>query len=111
MLGTSSKGEVHSAEHNLELLKPLDAPVLSKKISYNVAYLDKIFAEEYFKESDLANKIVFGVIPAGGWDSKRCDKKKWLEICEAAIKKFNCKILILWGPGDESDSEFLKQKR
>jgi ADP-heptose:LPS heptosyltransferase len=32
-----------------------------------------------------------------------------LEICNAAIRSFNCKILVLWGPGDESDAEFIKR--
>ena len=33
-----------------------------------------------------------------------------MEICSESIKKFNCKILVLWGPGDEIDAEFIKSK-
>lgn len=108
ILGTSSKGEHHSAEHNLELLKPLDIKIVSKNIHYNVGVLEKFFADDYFTENNLNDKMVTGIIPAGGWDSKRCNKEKWVEICEAAIKGFGCKILVLWGPGDESDAEFIK---
>ncbi len=36
-------------------------------------------------------------------------KNKWVEICQESIKSFNCKILVLWGPGDESDAEFIKR--
>ncbi len=109
ILGTSSKGEVHSAEHNLELLKPLGVDIISKNIHYYLGDIEKLFANEYFSENNLLNKTVFGIIPAGGWDSKRCDKHKWVEICKASIENFNCKILVLWGPGDEGDAEFIKQ--
>jgi ADP-heptose:LPS heptosyltransferase len=108
ILGTSGKGEHHSAEHNLELLKPLDVKIISKKIHFSVGDLEKLFANDFFNENDLSNESVFGIIPSGGWDSKRCDKNKWVDICKSAIQEFKCKILVLWGPGDESDADFIK---
>lgn len=108
ILGTSGKGEHHSAEHNLELLKPLGVNIISKNIHYAVGLIDKNFAEDFFNGNNINNKMIIGIIPAGGWESKRCDKEKWVEISSAAVKKFNCKILVLWGPGDESDAEYIK---
>ena len=108
ILGTSEKGDHHSAEHNLELLKPLDINIISKKIHYNVGALEKFFADDFFAENKLDVQKVFGIIPSGGWDSKRCDKEKWVEICNESVKNFNCKILVLWGPGDEIDAKFIK---
>ena len=108
ILGTSEKGDHHSAEHNLELLKPLGVDIVSKKIHYSVGPLEKIFADDFFSENKLDVGNVFGIIPAGGWDSKRCDKEKWVEICNESVKRFNCKILVLWGPGDENDAKFIK---
>jgi lipopolysaccharide heptosyltransferase II len=109
VLGTSSKGETHSAEHNLELLKPLGVEIISKEIHYYIGDEERIFADNYFEANNLNNEKVFGIIPSGGWDSKRCDKQKWVEICQESINKFKCKILILWGPGDVDDAEFIKQ--
>ncbi len=108
ILGTSGKGDHHSAEHNLELLKPLGVKVISKKIHFYIGTQEKVFADDFYKVNKLDIEKVLGIIPAGGWDSKRCDKEKWVEIAEAAINKFNCKILVLWGPGDEHDAEFIK---
>jgi lipopolysaccharide heptosyltransferase II len=108
ILGTSEKGDHHSAEHNLELLKPLGVNIISKQIHYYVGEIEKLFAEEFFAENQLKNNFVLGVIPSGGWDSKRCDKRKWVEICLAAIEKYKCKVLVIWGPGDEGDAEFIK---
>lgn len=110
ILGTSGKGDHHSAEHNLELLTPLGANIISKNIHYFLGVLEKIFADDFFTDNKLNEEDVFGIIPAGGWESKRCDKEKWVEICDEVVKKFNCKILVLWGPGDESDAEFIKSK-
>jgi lipopolysaccharide heptosyltransferase II len=108
ILGTSEKGEHHSAEHNLELLKAISVPIISKNIHYTVRDSDRSFADNFFNENIKENKLIFGIIPSGSWDSKRCTKSKWLEICNAAIKSFKCKVLVLWGPGDESDAEFIK---
>ena len=108
ILGTSNKGDHHSAEHNLELLQPLGVEIISKKVHYSIGTMEKFYADEFFTENKLDVQKVFGIIPSGGWDSKRCDKEKWVEICNESVKNFNCKILVLWGPGDEIDAKFIK---
>lgn len=107
LLGTSEKGEHHSAEHNLELLKPLGVKIISKKIHYNVGAIEKFFADDFFSENNLNDNNVFGIIPSGGWDSKRCNKEKWVEICKSVVQEYKCILLVLWGPGDEVDAEFI----
>ncbi|GAB4297189.1 MAG: lipopolysaccharide heptosyltransferase II [Ignavibacteriaceae bacterium] len=105
--GTSAKGAHHSAEHNLELLHTLGIPVISKKIHFNLTPDEIKKAKHYFAENIKTTKPVIGIIPAGGWPSKRCDAVKWVEICRAIENKFDLKFLILWGPGDEKDSEYI----
>ena len=58
----------------------------------------------------LNNNTIIGIIPSGGWDSKRCDAEKWIEICIALNNKFDVFLLLLWGPGDEKDVEKIKSK-
>ncbi len=105
ILATSGRGDSHSAEHNLEVLKPIDVPVISKKVTYHLSPADKEFGRTFFTNTIETNESVVGIIPAGGWASKRCDAEKWIEICKALDKKYKCKFLILWGPGDEVDTE------
>jgi lipopolysaccharide heptosyltransferase II len=109
ILGTSEKGEHHTAEHNLELLKAIGIEITSKRIHFYVSKGDDNWAKEYMKNNLPAGKKILGVLPSGGWASKRCDANKWVEICKAIKKKYDDIVfLILWGPGDESDAEFIK---
>jgi lipopolysaccharide heptosyltransferase II len=108
ILATSGRGREHAAEHNLELLKAINVPVISKSIQYFVSEEDNKFGKEFIENNFSKGRKVVGIIPAGGWQSKRCDAIKWVEICKAISDKYRVKYLILWGPGDEKDSEFIR---
>ena len=108
ILGTSEKGEHHAAEHNLELLKALGIEITSKRIHFYVSDGDNNWAKEFIRLNLPIDKKIVGIIPSGGWASKRCDANKWVEICNAIKQKYDVVFLILWGPGDESDSNYIK---
>jgi lipopolysaccharide heptosyltransferase II len=108
ILGTSEKGEHHAAEHNLELLKALGIATPSKRIHFNVSEYENEWAKEFIKTNLPSDKKIIGIIPSGGWLSKKCDASKWVEICNAIKQKYNAFFLILWGPGDESDASYIK---
>jgi ADP-heptose:LPS heptosyltransferase len=104
------RGEGHSAEHNLELLKAIDVPIISKKVSYHLYPSNKEFGKKFYENNFSKNENVIGIIPAGGWASKRCEATKWVEICKTIGEKYKSKFLILWGPGDEKDTEIIISK-
>ncbi len=108
ILGTSEKGEHHAAEHNLELLKALGIEITSKRIHFYVSEEDNDWAKQFIRTNLPFGKKIVGIIPSGGWPSKRCDASKWVEICNAIKEKYDVIFLILWGPGDEADAEFIK---
>ena len=110
ILAQSGRGAHHSAEHNLELLKALGVPVISKKIHYYVSESDNNSGKEFIKTNFPANTIITGIIPSGGWESKRCDAVKWVEICRSLLTKYKMMFLILWGPGDENDANYIKRQ-
>jgi lipopolysaccharide heptosyltransferase II len=107
ILATSERGAYHSAEHNLELIKAINVPIISKKVQYYIAQSDKEFAKSIFQNYFSNNDFITGIIPSGGWESKRCDASKWVEICNGLREKYNCKFLILWGPEDKHDAEYI----
>ncbi len=112
--GPSIRNEFHSADLNLELLKSIGLIPKSKKLYVGINTEDIEFAEDYFYSNFNKHDIVFGIIPGGGWQSKKCDPIKYAEIIDEIINKYNCKILILWGPGDKLEAEeiirYLKNK-
>ncbi len=106
----AGRGDLHSAEHNLELLKAIDVPITSKNIHYHINKNSLEKADRFIKELKLINKTIIGIIPSGGWESKRCDAEKWIEICRGLINKFEVSLFLLWGPGDERDVEKIKSE-
>ena len=92
----------------MELLKPLGIETTSKRIHFYVSQEDDTWARHFIKTNLPLNKKIIGIIPSGGWASKRCDASKWVKIRNAIKLKFDVIFLILWGPGDESDANFIK---
>ncbi len=110
ILATSARGgDHHSAEHNLELLKPIGVPIISKRIQFNVPDGAIKEAEEFLHKSLPKYKTVVGILPAGSWQSKKFDKERWVDICKIIKEKYNVIFLLLWGPGDKDDAEFINK--
>ncbi len=105
---SEERGKHHSAEHNLELLKAIDVPIISKKIHCYVSDLNVELGRRSLNKN-FNGKTVVGIIPSGGWPSKRCDASKWVEICKTIKNKYDVVFLILWGPGDEKDAEYINK--
>jgi ADP-heptose:LPS heptosyltransferase len=102
-LGTLGK---HAAEDNLVLLEVLGIPIISKNIFYQTTEDEKKFAKKFLIDKISRNEFrLIGIIPSGGWESKRCDASKLIEICNEIQKAISAKFIILWGPGDEKDSK------
>ncbi|OGU76339.1 MAG: hypothetical protein A2V93_06330 [Ignavibacteria bacterium RBG_16_34_14] len=110
ILATSERGgDHHSAEHNLELLKPLGVPVISKRIQFKVSDIEIKKAKEFLNKFLPKNKTIVGILPAGSWPSKKFDKERWVDICKIIKEKYNVVFLLLWGPGDKEDTEFIQK--
>ncbi|MBT8380693.1 MAG: glycosyltransferase family 9 protein [Ignavibacteria bacterium] len=97
----------HAAESNLQLLKEMQIPIVSKKTLFFLNDKEKTYAKDFIA-SNFEDELTIGIIPSGGWKSKRCEPEKWIEICNAMLTISNLKFLILWGPGDEDDANKIK---
>jgi len=103
----SNDSKLHAAENHLVLLEYLGIPIISKKILFYLSDNEIKFAKRFIKQNVQSESII-GILPSGGWESKRCEPEKWIEICKAINGKFKVKFLILWGPGDEDDVEKIR---
>ncbi len=98
----------HAAEDNLALLEALDIPIVSKKIIYHTTENEKLFAEKFLQaNNNRSDNLLIGIIPSGGWESKRCDADKLVEICKEIQNNYKADFLILWGPGDKVDAKII----
>ena len=105
LLGKNGTMGKHAAEDNLVLLNVLDIPIDSKNLIYETTEEEKEFAKNFLESINHQYELsLIGIIPSGGWESKRCDASKWIEICNEINRYYNVKFLILWGPGDEKDA-------
>jgi heptosyltransferase-3 len=102
-------GDYNSAEHNLQLLKPIGVPVISKEIHFTVPENALKNASKYVKENLPKDKTIIGILPAGGWESKKFDKERWVDICKLIKKKYKVVFLILWGPGDKDEADYIQK--
>jgi lipopolysaccharide heptosyltransferase II len=103
------KIEQHAADDNLSFLKAIGIPVKSKAIHYYISKEDAEWAIDFINKSFNENNSVIGIVPSGGWRSKRCDASKWVEIGNKIKDNINLQFLILWGPGDEKDANFINE--
>ncbi len=106
ILAESGRGENHSAEHNLELLAAIGVPTKSKSVKYYLSKEAENFAN-LFINNIIKSKYLIGIIPSGGWDSKRCPKERWFEILKSFSQKIDCSFMLLWGPEDIEDVNYL----
>lgn len=91
-------GLSHSYSNLLFALNTSDYSVITNELDYVVS----------------SYRLLIGISPSGGWESKKCDPIKLAEIADSVNEKYNANIIILWGPGDiehaDNIRKFMKSK-
>ncbi|MFA3781931.1 glycosyltransferase family 9 protein [Melioribacteraceae bacterium 4301-Me] len=108
LYGPIERNKYHAAMLHLEFLKRIG---LSANESELLFLLDKnanSFASNLLSNLIIDKKSLVGICPTGGWESKKCDPIKLAEIADNLINKYKINVIILWGPGDESDANEIK---
>ncbi|KKR29874.1 MAG: Glycosyl transferase family 9 [Candidatus Gottesmanbacteria bacterium GW2011_GWC2_39_8] len=70
---------------------------------------DKEYIDNFLNQSGIKdNDILIGIAPGGGMsfglknqDRRRWPVKKFAELADKVIEKFNARIILIWGPGEE----------
>ncbi len=107
--GPSERGKYHSAILHLKTLEYIGIDTPYKNLYFHISLDDIKFAETFFHSHNLSNKFVVGISPSGGWKSKKCDPEKFADIANSIKNKYNCEILILWGPSDFNDAVIINK--
>lgn len=94
---------LHSALAHLEFLKLLNIRTDYKELVYQITDEEKKFADEFFRTTNISKNCI-GIIPGGGWSSKRCEPEKFAEICTLVHELFGSQFLIIYGNEDKNDA-------
>ncbi|GBD90276.1 lipopolysaccharide core heptosyltransferase RfaQ [bacterium BMS3Abin04] len=108
LFGPSERGKFHAGLLHLEVLNRIGLKISTQNLYFNLDKFAYLFADKYVNTISLKNSLVVGLIPSGGWSSKRCEPNKFSEIGDEIAEKFGAEIMILWGPGDLDDAEKIK---
>ena len=103
--GPVDRGTHHAAQLHLELLRNSGLTADDATLQFGLSQTDSNFADAFFKETFTDGKPVIAISPSGGWESKKCDASKFIEIGSALIDKYKCRLLVVWGPSDREDAE------
>ncbi len=110
LFGPKERGKYHAADLHLEFLKMLGIEVINQNLKCDFGNDAKSFAKKYVEENISNEKLLLGISPSGGWASKKCDPVKFAEIADAAAEKYDCNVLVVWGPGDEKECDEIISK-
>ncbi len=104
LFGPTERDKFHAAQLHLEYLKNIGIKAESSNLHFGLDEKDISLAEVFYKNNFGENDFVVVLSPSGGWESKKCDASKFVEIAEAVHQKYHAKFLILWGPNDRDDA-------
>ncbi len=104
-------GEVHNVEFNLDALRALDIPIVSKKLFLPVNIVHREFAEEFIKSNNLDSKKIIGISKTGGWESKRYKPDDYIELINRLNEIYDVNFILIWGNQKEKENcEYIKSK-
>ena len=110
IVGEAQRKTLHGAEVNLQALKAMGVPIVQPVLRYPLNADDIGYAETFWKANELEGRFVIGILPAGSWPSKRCEPEKFAEIASALAERHAARVLIVWGPADETDASEIARR-
>lgn len=107
--GPPERDKYHSAKLHLEFLNKIGLSANSHNLYFYISNIDNLFADNWLLQKSLSDKSFFGISPSGGWQSKKCEPEKFVEIAKVIHKKYNLTALILWGPEDFKEASIINE--
>jgi lipopolysaccharide heptosyltransferase I len=98
---TPRGGEVHEVEFNLDALKALDIPIVSRQLRMDLSEEAIHAAQNWINSRRSNNNKIIGLNPGGGWQIKRWPPAYFAELADELVKLYDVQVLLFWGPGEE----------
>ncbi|MBS1516681.1 MAG: glycosyltransferase family 9 protein [Bacteroidetes bacterium] len=97
-------GVVHNVEFNLDSLRALEIPVVSKKLFLPVNIVHEEFADQFFRSNDLYSKKIIGISKTGGWESKRYKADDYTILMDKLNEIYDVNFILFWGNQREREN-------
>ncbi|HLF15578.1 MAG TPA: glycosyltransferase family 9 protein [Bacteroidota bacterium] len=96
-------GEVHNVEFNLDALRRIGIPTGAGRPFFPVDPDAERFADNFFARRTGGGRVV-ALNPGGGWISKKWRPEQFAALGRKIGDREGATILVLWGPGEESEA-------
>lgn len=103
-------GNIHNVDFNLDALRRIDVPVRHVHPYFPLDERAKRFADGWIGGQHLNGSTVVGLNPGGGWTTKRWGLEHYARLGDLISEQHNAAIVLLWGPGEEQDAKFVREK-
>ncbi len=107
--GPTVRDKFHAAQLHIEFLKEIGLTHSSNNLYFDSNESDYSILYNELQRFISKDKLIVGISPSGGWESKKCNPEKFAKIADSVSEKYNAQILILWGPGDYDDVTKIKE--
>jgi len=105
------KGPIrYYARWKFDLLKPLGIEEVEHNIEYHVKEDSFQYIKNWLLETGLEKEKIIAFTPGTPVKRKQWDLDYYAKLGDMIQKKLDFKIVILWGPGEKDDAEYIKSK-
>ncbi|MDZ7289870.1 MAG: glycosyltransferase family 9 protein [candidate division KSB1 bacterium] len=101
--------QVHEVDFNLDALRVLQIPIVTRKLHVAVDADSENSAAQFWQEHGLQDRLVIGLNASGGWYTKRWPLEAFAQLGDRLRRELNAVVLLLWGPGELDDVKLIAQ--
>jgi ADP-heptose:LPS heptosyltransferase len=95
--------EVHNLDFNLDALKHIGIPILSRQPEIYLNFVHTEFADKFINENNLNEKNLLGILISGGWETKKFKIDGYKKLIKKILELYNIKIIIFQGNQTEEN--------
>ncbi len=104
-------GIVHNVEFNLDSLRALDIPIVSRELYLPINIVHKEFADNFIRVNNIDSKKIIGISKTGGWESKRYKADDYIELINLLNEVYDVNFILFWGNKKErSDCDYIRDR-
>lgn len=109
LFGPKERDKYHAADLHLEFLKSIGLKTVDNpELSFGILPEEQQKADEFRNTSLPKDKLLVGISPSGGWQSKKCPAEVFIKIAKKIKEDYpEVFFLIHWGPGDKEDANII----